>query len=248
MKVKRFIAVLICILMMASLIPASVLADDAAGETGPGSGTEGEPGSGSGDEDEPGAPAEGEGIHLGTVLTDGGTLSTGIYYLQNDVTLTKMIYIPKSGTVTIDLNGHVLDRNLTSAEDDGCVIKNDGNLTIVDNQPEAKHDPAVTFTSGFDGSTLTVQGGVIRGGYNKGDGGGIVNNYLLTFRAGTIAGNAANRGGGIYCSAGSITVIALGNIKANTATDTGDGPERYHIHQISHLVILTGLLVDSSCE
>ena len=87
MKVKRFIAVLICILMMAGLIPASVLADGAAGETGPGS--------------EGGSPG------IGTVLTDGGTITSGTYYLAGDVTLTQMIYIPKSGIVTIDLNGHV---------------------------------------------------------------------------------------------------------------------------------------------
>ena len=45
-----------------------------------------------------------------------------------------------------------------------------------------------------------------------------------------------------------IAKAVVGAVVGVTATDTGDGPERYHIHQISHLVILTGLLVDSSCE
>ena len=45
-----------------------------------------------------------------------------------------------------------------------------------------------------------------------------------------------------------IAKAVVGAVVGVTATDTGDGPERYHIHQISHLVILTGLLVDSSYE
>ena len=41
-------------------------------------------------------------------LTDGGTLQSGYYRLENDVTLTKNITIGSKAQVTIDLNGHVL--------------------------------------------------------------------------------------------------------------------------------------------
>ena len=45
-----------------------------------------------------------------------------------------------------------------------------------------------------------------------------------------------------------IAQAVVGAVVGVTATETGDGPERYHIHQISHLVILMGFLVDSSYE
>lgn len=68
--------------------------------------------------------------------------------------------IDEGKTIEINLNNHDLNRNLKTAKVDGCVIKNNGTLTI----------------SGH---------GVIGGSYNDGDGGGIYNNGSLSLRAST---------------------------------------------------------------
>ena len=66
--------------------------------------------------------------------------------------------IDEGKTIEINLNNHTLDRNLTTAKVDGCVIKNNGTLTI----------------SGY---------GTIEQGYNDGHGGGIYNNGTLSMKA-----------------------------------------------------------------
>ena len=209
----KMMAVLICSLMVLSLTAAGAAADgdmpvaegteikedtsekpevNESSEKEPGSYESSEKESGSSESsEEEGDPASG-GAGGVVALTDGGIIRTGYYYLANDVKLTQAIYIPTGQNVTINLNGHVLDRGLTSAEDNGCVIKVDGTLTITDGQPEAEHDPAVIVRSGFDDKEIAVKGGVITGGYNSGDGGGIFASGVLYFTAGTIAGNTVN--------------------------------------------------------
>lgn len=199
-------------------------------------------GDGAGEEE--GDPASG-GAGGAVPLTDGGIIRTGYYYLADDVKLTQAIYIPTSQNVTINLNGHILDRGLTSAEDNGCVIKVDGTLTITDGQPEAEHDPEVTFTSGFDNSTLTVKGGVITGGYNTGNGGGIIIGNHLILKGGTIAGNVANRGGGLFCTSGGILEMTDGKIMANIATDSSDGGGGGGIANYGTLYIGGGTISDN---
>ena len=63
--------------------------------------------------------------------------------------------VPIGITVNLDLNGHSVTRTLSEATDGGCIIKNNGTLTIA-------------------GS------GYISGGYNNDDGGAIRNNGNLT--------------------------------------------------------------------
>ena len=220
------------------------LKEGIATKTGMAKGAEGV----TGGEDDPagdeGDPASG-GIGLINVLTDGGTLSSGYYYLANDVTLSKTVIIPSGKDVTIDLNGHVLDRGLTSAEENGCVIYVDGHLTITDSQPDAEHNPAVTFTSGFDDSEITVKGGVITGGYNSGDGGGIFASGVLYFTAGTVAGNTGNKGGGIYNDNDCYVIMTGGKILANISTDTSDGGGGGGIANRGYLTIKGGTISDN---
>lgn len=102
--------------------------------------------------------------------------------------------IPVSKTVTLNLNGHTIDRHLSSDITDGYVIKVDGTLTI----------------SGT---------GTITGGKNIGDGGGIVNNGTLTIQGGTITGNrATGHGGGIYHNGTTLTLSGAPVITGNTNT------------------------------
>lgn len=103
--------------------------------------------------------------------------------------------VPGSTTVTLNLNGHTIDRNLSSTITDGYVIKVES------------------------GGTLTISGtGTITGGRNIGDGGGIVNNGTLTIQGGTITGNrATGNGGGIYHNGTSLTLSGAPVITGNTS-------------------------------
>ncbi len=130
---------------------------------------------------------------------DGSTIA-----LLDDCTATATdtaLTVPAGKTLTLDLNGYVLDRGLDSAAEGGNVITNNGTLTI----------------------KSSTDGGVITGGYNTGSGGGIVNNGTLTVESGSISGNGAKEGGGV-CNAASATMTVTGGVFGkNTATQYGGG-------------------------
>ena len=128
------------------------------------------------------------------------------------------LVIYQGQTATLDLAGHTISRDLTSATDNGCVIKVNmgGKLTITDSS---------------SGNT-----GKITGGFNSGNGGGV---YVakgdpslnrmggsLTMLGGQITGNKAAKGGGVYVEqgdqegyGGSINVSGKPVITGNTLTD-----------------------------
>ena len=94
------------------------------------------------------------------------TLESGKqYYLNNDVTISQTITV--SGTVTLDLNGHVL-KYVSANEGSVIVVENGGQLTIEDsNTSNLSH----TFNSNGKlwvldeaSGTEAVTGGVIAGG------------------------------------------------------------------------------------
>ena len=118
------------------------------------------------------------------------------------------LIVPSGKTVTIDLNGYKIDRNLTTAVySDGCVFYiNCGNLTIAD--------------------TSTAQNGQITGGKSTDDCGGVfVYKGTFTMTGGNIVGNTAKVGGGVYNSNGTFTMNG-GNIVGNKA-ETGGGVNNY---------------------
>ena len=81
------------------------------------------------------------------------TLSSQTYTLTDDVNTAGYIYVPAGVTATIYLNGHTIDRGLTSEMTNGSVIIVEGTLTITDSST----------------------GGTVQGGYDAGDG------YLYLF-------------------------------------------------------------------
>ncbi len=114
---------------------------------------------------------------------------------------TSNLYVPNAKTVTIDLNGHKINRQLTEATTNGCVIKVEGNLTVKD----------------------SATGGSITGGNNSGNGGGVnVASGSFTLLGGNISGNNAANGGGVYLGGGSFTLKG-GSISSNTASGNGGG-------------------------
>ena len=121
-------------------------------------------------------------------------------------------------TCTLDLNGHTIDRKLSTDTDEGqvIVVKDKGNLTIKDS------------SAGADGTGGT---GNITGGYDSGNGmsgnsgGGIyVENGSLTLESGNISKNkAAKDGGGVYLGPDGMFTMTGGSITGNTATRNGGG-------------------------
>jgi stringent starvation protein B len=92
------------------------------------------------------------------------------------------LVIPTGKTVVLNLNGHTINRGMTSAAENGSVIVNNGTLAVLDNSVSAN--------------------GVITGGKTTGNGGGVLNNGTFTLYAGEIAGNEAAIGGGVYNNGG----------------------------------------------
>ena len=109
-----------------------------------------------------------------------------------------------SGTVTLDLKGYIINRGQSSsATTNGNVITvtNTGNLTIKD----------------------TSTGGKITGGFNSGNGGGIINQGTLAIEGGTITGNkSTGNGAGIYHNGTSLTMIGAPTITGNTKSSAAN--------------------------
>ena len=158
---------------------------------------------------------------LQSALTEGGTVS-----LYDDITAesgSTALSVPSGVTVVLNLDGHTLSRGLTGAAANGYVIRNEG--------------------------TLTIQRGIVTGGYNTGNGGGIYNTGTLTlddavlsgnrggslaggiYNAGTLAlvdaeisGNSAGDGGGIYnVASANITISGTTSLTGSTTSEHGGG-------------------------
>ncbi len=137
---------------------------------------------------------------LQTQLTSAAA-SSGTVSLSQDYTaqaIDKGLVI-SSGTVTLNLHGRTINRNLASATENGYVIKVN------------------------EGATLIIQGsnGTIQGGYNSGNGGGIYNCGTLTISIGTISDNHAANGAGVYNETTGCLTISGGTFNNNSATTNG---------------------------
>lgn len=162
-----------------------------------------------------------QGKKLGSFEVASKTNCTEITLLK-DITPT-----PASGvswpivcnwTCTLDLNGHAIDRKLSTDTDVGqvIVVTSNGNLTIKDS------------SAGADGTGGT---GKITGGYDSGNGqnyamgGGIyVESGSLTLESGNISKNkAAQDGGGVYLGPRGTFTMKGGSITGNTAGSNGGG-------------------------
>lgn len=133
---------------------------------------------------------------LTSAIVDGAYIR-----LTDDITLSQYLGISGDKTVTIDLNGHMLKRNISS-------IAGDGNVIRVSN-----------------GSTLTIEdgsgnnSGQITGGFSS-DGGGINNGGTLYFKGGTITGCRVDHEGGAILNTGTMTMSG-GVITACRGNDCG---------------------------
>ena len=171
-----------------------------------------------------------------TALMDthsGQALADGNYYLNSDVTISQTITV--SGTVTLDLNGHVLQYKNDSTNGSVIKVESGGHLTIQDSckddttavhKFDTTNDLWVLNDNPPEGKAETIQGGVITGGtgtqwdqYYRGGGVYVAPGGTLTMESGSIVGCSANGsglslGGGVYLDS---------SANSNAGTSTMDG-------------------------
>ena len=154
----------------------------------------------------------------------------GEYKLIADITIDRSIVIKKEKSVTLDLNGHVLQYKNDSTKGSVIKVESGGHLTIQDsNTGSLSHK----FTPNSDGLWVldenggeTIPGGVITGGtgtqwdqYYRGGGVYVAPGGTLTMESGSIVGCSANGnglslGGGVYLDS---------SANSNAGTFTMDG-------------------------
>jgi len=155
--------------------------------------------------------------------------------LTGDVTADEgdsALLIPAGRYVTLDLNGHTIDRGLAGqpAGNNDNVITVSGNLTLTDSS--AAQTGTITggnngqaFGGGVSvkGGTFTMDGGTISG-CNAARGGGVnVDSGTFTMTGGTITGCTAYDSGGGVCVNGGTFTMAGGTITDCNATSRGGG-------------------------
>lgn len=158
-------------------------------------------------------------------------LSADISAAVNDETNTALVV---RGTVTLNLNGHTINRSLVHVNEDHEVVE--------DLEPDYNGIGLVIIVE--SGASLTINGpGTITGGFHKGnatyiDGGGIYNSGTLVLNNVNVVGNKVikmtdevpgidnkftGRGGGVYSGNGSTLIITGGEIKDNDSKGGGGG-------------------------
>lgn len=140
-----------------------------------------------------------------TAWTDSKKLpeTKGEYYLDTDVTLSST-WTPASGTV-LCLNGHSITANGSIT----AIYVNNA-FTLCDCKGGKDAYGQITHTAGMTGSGVNVLSG------------GVFHMY-----GGSISGNTADNGGGVYVGDGTFTMSGNASVKDNTASgntaDQGNG-------------------------
>ena len=161
---------------------------------------------------------------LTAAITNGADIVLGA-----DINLSDELTIDGSKTVTIDLNGHKLDRGLGTASSmsSGVIyIKSGSTLTIND----GSGDNSGKITGGYANKggaisnlgTLVFNGGTITGNRAGDEGGGIFNMGTATITGGVISGNTASGSGGGISNSGTMTINDC-SITGNTSSRAGGG-------------------------
>ncbi len=125
--------------------------------------------------------------------------------------------------MTLDLNGHTIDRGLEEAEANGSALMVGGVLYIED----------------------SAGGGIITGGNNSGSGGGIatMEAAIVVLRGGKITGNKANLGGGANLTAWVDLTIDGAEITGNTSVRHGGG---VYVEEDSFLTLSGGCISNNT--
>ena len=161
------------------------------------------------------------------------------------------IYV-KNKTITIDLNGHMLDRKLKKSDEDGHVIEVQGDsvLTIKDSVGTgiitggyAEHGGGIHV--GEDAKCI-INGGTIYGNKSSIDGGGIYVRGSLVMNGGAVDGNyAEDTAGGIYCADTGTINLNNASVSNNSSKNEG-GAMRLHLKNNDSSIIACGITGNES--
>lgn len=176
------------------------------------------------------------------------SFGSGIGFLNGQLAVTG------GANIVLDLNGHTLDRSLTSQIASGAVLYVDAaTLHIKDSSPEA----VGTITGGrnvgsggaicvIGGSRVILDGGNIVHNVSDSHGGGInINNSYLEMNGGVVGYNTANTnglGGGIFIGNGSM-VFNGGIVRNNTSLRNGGG---IYVNQYGEITVNGGEVFSNS--
>ena len=186
----------------------------------------------------------------------------GEYKLIADIIIDRSIVIKKEKSVTLDLNGHVLQYKNDSTKGSVIKVESGGHLTIQDsNTGSLSHK----FTPNSDGlwvldenGSETIPGGVITGGtgtqwdqYYQGGGVYIAPGGTLTMESGSIVGCSAN--GNSFSLGGGVYLDSSANSNAGTFTMNGgsiigctaDGGGGVLVALECHFTMNTGAVIQS---
>lgn len=174
-------------------------------------------------------------VNTADTLTGDSVELDGEYKLIADITIDRSIVIKKEKSVTLDLNGHVLQYKNDSTKGSVIKVESGGHLTIQDSckddttavhKFDTTNDLWMLNDNPPEGKAETIQGGVITGGtgtqwdqYYRGGGVYVAPGGTLTMESGSIVGCSANGsglslGGGVYLDS---------SANSNAGTFTMDG-------------------------
>lgn len=175
----------------------------------------------------------GEWKSLDLLLAKGGTVKLQKDYAAGDT--DTYLSISADNTVTLDLNGHTLNRNLSLSKPEGYVIKAEGNLIITDSSTGKNGSITGGWSTTFCGGVyvsgngiLTLSEGSITGNYGS-ESGSIPGGVFLgpgtsfTMNGGRISGNKGRIGGGVHTGPDASFIMNEGEIRENSATVSGGG-------------------------
>lgn len=156
--------------------------------------------------------------------------------------------------IVLDLNGHTLDRSLTSQIASGAVLYVDAaTLHIKDSSPEAvgtitggRNVGSGGAISATSAARIILDGGNIVHNVSDSHGGGInINNSYLEMNGGVVGYNTANTnglGGGIFIGNGSM-VFNGGIVRNNTSLRNGGG---IYVNQYGEITVNGGEVFSNS--
>ncbi len=154
---------------------------------------------------------------LSDALAQSKNGNSPVLMLYSDITLSGPVTVPDGKSLTVDLNGHTVNRNRHSTvSGDGCVfyVKAGASLTITDSDPDSQN-----YSS-------AIRGGVITGGAGDDCGGGIHLSEAsrLTMTGGSVVGCITNDHGGAVRVDGSGVKISISNagFYSNMTLDSSD--------------------------
>ena len=201
---RRFVSILMALVMALSLLPAQALAED-------------------------NTVTELNKSNISNYVTNG--LGNGTYKLTEDVTITSTLEIRSGRQVTLDLNDHVLQMTSGGRVFDvnpGCCLTLEDNAAKKTTKYFDRDESTGLWTLRTSGtSNYSVSGGVITGGNTASNHSGgailVLTSSTAIMNGGSIVGCSAGVGGGaVYMNGGKFEMNS-GAIIGCTANDNGGG-------------------------